>query len=95
MGGAEREEAGGGKPWSMALTPFGEVLPYAENRVTLSAKRTDQWGAPVPVIDAAHGRNEQVMMREAARDAYDRAIGLSSDPAVRDFLMQASRRPPD
>ena len=27
MGGAEREEAGGGKPWSMALTPFGEVLP--------------------------------------------------------------------
>jgi len=32
---------------------------------------------------------------EAARDAYDRAIGLSSDPAVRDFLMQASRRPPD
>ncbi|MDP1873978.1 GMC oxidoreductase [Phenylobacterium sp.] len=71
MGGAEREEAGGGKPWSMALTPFGEVLPCAENRVTLSASRTDQWGVPVPVIDAAHGRNEQVMMREAARDAYE------------------------
>lgn len=77
MGGAEREEATGGKPWSLSLTPFGEVLPNPDNRVILSATRTDQWGVPVPVIDAAHGRNEQVMMREAARDAYEmlKAVG--------------------
>lgn len=70
MGGAEREEMTGGKPWVMSLTPFGEVLPNPDNRVTLSAIRTDGWGMPVPVIDAAHGANERVMMREAARDAY-------------------------
>ena len=74
QGGAvrtRRAEAPGGLPWSMSLLPFGEVLPNPENRVTLSATRTDSWGAPVPVIDAAHGRNEQVMMREAARDAWE------------------------
>lgn len=32
---------------------------------------------------------------EAARDAYARAIGLTSDPAIRDFLMSASQRPAD
>ncbi|MDP3321394.1 MAG: RNA polymerase subunit sigma-70, partial [Bosea sp. (in: a-proteobacteria)] len=32
---------------------------------------------------------------EAAREAYGRAIGLSSDPAVRNFLMQASQRATD
>jgi len=74
QGGAvrsRRPEAHGGMPWSMSLLPFGEVLPNPDNRVTLSTSRTDSWGFPVPIIDAAHGRNEQVMMREAARDAWE------------------------
>ena len=74
QGGAvrsRRPEAHGGMPWSMSLLPFGEVLPNPDNRVTLSTSRTDSWGVPVPIIDAAHGRNEQVMMREAARDAWE------------------------
>ncbi len=74
QGGAvrtRRAEAPGGLPWSMSLLPFGEVLPNPDNRVTLSTSRTDSWGFPVPIIDAAHGRNEQVMMREAARDAWE------------------------
>ena len=80
QGGAvrtRRAEAPGGLPWSMSLMPFGEVLPNPDNRVTLAATRTDSWGVPVPVIDAAHGRNEYAMMREAARDAWEmlRAAG--------------------
>lgn len=74
QGGAvrsRRPEAHGGMPWSMSLLPFGEVLPNPDNRVTLSTSRADSWGFPVPIIDAAHGRNEQVMMREAARDAWE------------------------
>jgi choline dehydrogenase-like flavoprotein len=73
QGGAvrtRRAEAPGGLPWSMSLMPFGEVLPNPDNRVTLSASRRDSWGVPVPIIDAAHGRNEYLMMREAARDAW-------------------------
>jgi choline dehydrogenase-like flavoprotein len=74
QGGAvrsRRPEAHGGMPWSMSLLPFGEVLPNPDNRVTLSTSRTDSWGFPVPIIDAAHGRNEYLMMREAARDAWE------------------------
>ncbi|MBI1329727.1 MAG: GMC family oxidoreductase [Alphaproteobacteria bacterium] len=72
LGGAEREDDDiGKKPWSLSLMPFGEVLPNPDNRVTLSSKRTDQWGMPVPVIDAAHGKNEYAMMREAAKDAAE------------------------
>jgi choline dehydrogenase-like flavoprotein len=72
LGGAEREdEEPGKKPWTFSLLPFGEVLPNPDNRVTLSRTRTDKWGMPVPVIDAAHGRNEYAMMREAARDAAE------------------------
>ncbi|MCA6246840.1 MAG: GMC family oxidoreductase [Phenylobacterium sp.] len=74
QGGAvrtRRAEAPGGLPWSMSLMPFGEVLPNPDNRVTLSATRRDSWGVPVPVIDAAHGLNERLMMREAARDAWE------------------------
>ena len=73
QGGAvrsRRSEAPGGLPWSMSLMPFGEVLPNPDNRVTLSASRRDSWGVPVPIIDAAHGRNEYLMMREAAHDAW-------------------------
>jgi choline dehydrogenase-like flavoprotein len=73
QGGAvrsRRAEVPGGMPWSMSLMPFGEVLPNPDNRVTLSATRKDAWGVPVPVIDAAHGRNEYLMMREAAHDAW-------------------------
>lgn len=72
LGGAEREDDDiGKKPWSLSLMPFGEVLPNPDNRVTLSTKRTDKWGMPVPVIDAAHGPNEYAMMREAAKDAAE------------------------
>ena len=67
---SRRPQTPGGMPWSMSLLPFGETLPNPDNRVTLSATRTDSWGVPVPVIDAAHGPNEYLMMREAARDAH-------------------------
>ena len=77
LGGAEREDDIGRKPWSVSLVPFGEVLPNPNNRVTLSATRRDSWGIPVPVIDAAHGPNEYTMMLAAARDAAEmlRAVG--------------------
>ena len=70
QGGARKIRRGDGpKAWVLTLGPFGEVLPDPENRVTLSASRIDSWGIPLPRIEAAHGANEQAMMREAARDA--------------------------
>lgn len=74
VGGGDDEGLHG---WHFSLLPFGEVLPDPENRVTLSATRTDSWGMPVPIIGVTHGPNEYAMMRAAAKDAADmlRAAG--------------------
>ncbi len=49
-------------PWMVYISGFGEVLPYESNRVTLSDSNTDQWGIPVPHIDAEFGENEYKMI---------------------------------
>lgn len=56
-------------PWIVDIYAFGEVLPYADNRITLHANKTDRWGAPLPVIDCEMKDNEMLMMREASKDA--------------------------
>ena len=56
-------------PWSMGLGGFGETVPDANNRFTLSGN-TDKWGLPVVEFDAAWGENALkmriAMMNEAA-----------------------------
>jgi len=56
-------------PWFFRVKGFGEVLPNSENRVSLHPTKTDQWGFPVPVLDAVHGENELKLMQKASRDA--------------------------
>ena len=53
-------------PWQMYLNAYGECLPYAENRVTLSKAKKDKWGRPVPVIDCSFKENEQAMHADMA-----------------------------
>ena len=48
------------------LTAFGEMLPHADNRVTLDPAVTDEWGVPAARIRCVHGQNELVMARDAA-----------------------------
>jgi len=55
--------------WEMRLVGLGEMLPRAENRVTLDARRTDQWGLPLVHIDCTHGENERRLAERANRDA--------------------------
>jgi choline dehydrogenase-like flavoprotein len=55
--------------WEMRLVGFGEMLPRADNRVTLHATRKDAWGIPVPHIDCTHGENERRLAERANRDA--------------------------
>jgi choline dehydrogenase-like flavoprotein len=54
--------------WQMRLIGFGEMLPRAENRVTLG-ERTDAWGIPLLHIDVTHGENERRIAERANRDA--------------------------
>ncbi len=47
--------------WQMGIYAFGECLPYADNRMTLSKDKKDQWGRPVIAIDCEFKDNEKAM----------------------------------
>jgi choline dehydrogenase-like flavoprotein len=55
--------------WGMLLVGFGEMLPRADNRVTLHETRKDKWGIPLVHIDCTHGENERKLAERANRDA--------------------------
>jgi choline dehydrogenase-like flavoprotein len=76
-------------PWEMQLIGFGEMLPYADNRVTLHASARDKWGIPLVHIDVTHRENERKVAERANRDAMDMlaAAGFENvaplDPVIR------------
>ena len=43
------------------IHPYGEVLPYAHNRITVDRNRKDRYGVPLPSIDYRIGENERKM----------------------------------
>lgn len=54
-------------PAQFGLMGFGEMLPRAENRITLSPRRKDAWGIPAPHIDCSFGNNDLIVMKEQLR----------------------------
>lgn len=48
------------------IHPYGEVLPYAHNRITADRGRTDRYGVPLLNIDYRIGENEQKMATHMA-----------------------------
>ena len=59
-------------PALVALHPYGEVLPYADNRITVGDSGVDQYGVPIAKIDFKYRENERKMMREM----YDTAQSI-------------------
>jgi choline dehydrogenase-like flavoprotein len=51
-------------PARFALMGFGEMLPYADNRVSLSQSKRDAWGMPIPHISCSMHANELALLRE-------------------------------
>jgi choline dehydrogenase-like flavoprotein len=48
--------------WNFWMTGMGECLPYAENKVSLSADKKDNWGIPLLEIDCEYKKNELNML---------------------------------
>jgi choline dehydrogenase-like flavoprotein len=48
------------------IHPFGEVLPYAHNRITTDESRVDRYGVPLSKIDYRIGENERKMTEHMA-----------------------------
>jgi len=67
-------------PWGIRLTGFGEMLPNPDNRVTLHATKTDEWGIPQLRIDCVHGENDKELGRRMLEDA--KAMVLSAGGTI-------------
>ncbi len=57
--------------WTMGIGGFGEILPYAENRVTLDKTKKDKWGLNVLAIDCELKENEKKMRKDMLNDALE------------------------
>jgi choline dehydrogenase-like flavoprotein len=57
--------------WMMWMGSWGETLPYAENKIALSADKKDRWGLPVVEIDFSFQSNEQHMRKDSQQCAAE------------------------
>jgi choline dehydrogenase-like flavoprotein len=56
-------------PALVALHPYGEVLPYADNRITVGNAGVDGYGVPIARIEFKYRENERKMMAEMYQTA--------------------------
>jgi choline dehydrogenase-like flavoprotein len=59
-------------PAVLAVHPFGETIPKAENRITVKGSPLDQYGVPIARISYGIGENE----RRMSRDMYDTMLEI-------------------
>jgi len=57
--------------WTMGIGGFGEILPYHENKITLSKTVKDKWGLPVLDFDCEWKENESKMRVDMQNDAIE------------------------
>jgi choline dehydrogenase-like flavoprotein len=57
--------------WTMGMMGFGEVLPNADNKVTLDKTKKDKWGLPVLSFDCELKDNELKMRKDMMNDAAE------------------------
>ncbi|AKQ46632.1 GMC family oxidoreductase [Rufibacter radiotolerans] len=57
--------------WKMGIGGFGEILPYHDNKITLSKTKKDKWGLPVLDFDSEIKENERKMRLDMANDAKE------------------------
>jgi choline dehydrogenase-like flavoprotein len=58
-------------PWFMGLGGFGEILPYADNRMTLNRDVKDKHGLPTLTMNVTIRENEQAMRKDMAAAAAE------------------------
>ena len=58
-------------PWMMSMGSWGETLPYAENKISLSVDKKDRWGLPIVEIDFSFQSNEEHMRKDSQHCAAE------------------------
>lgn len=54
--------------WTIGATGFGEILPYHENKISLSKTGKDKWGLPILKMDAELKENELKMRKDIIKE---------------------------
>lgn len=57
--------------WTMGIGGFGEMLPYHDNKITLSKDKKDKWNMAVLEFDVEFKENELNMRKEIVTDAVE------------------------
>src|SRR3954469_9223896 len=79
FGVALKQEIKRRHPAWFEIHPYGEVLPYANNRITVDQGRRDRYGVPLLKIDYQIGENERKMavhMADAMEEIVHAAGGV-------------------
>ena len=57
--------------WVVSVAGFGEMLPHADNRVTLHASKRDKWGIPLLHLECEARENDLKMAKQIAADGRE------------------------
>ncbi|KQR71608.1 GMC oxidoreductase [Rhizobium sp. Leaf341] len=63
----------------LAFFGFGRMLPYADNRITLDARRTDAWKIPVPHIRCVMQDEEHALLKRQEESLIAMVQGVGGD----------------
>ncbi|HEY1579281.1 MAG TPA: GMC family oxidoreductase [Terracidiphilus sp.] len=89
--GVQVSQAPADEEWSsFSAASFGEMLPRAENRVTLDPKLRDAWGIPALRIDCRHGSEDMLLARKQVSALRELAAAFGVELTQAD----AEPRPP-
>src|SRR4051812_4332009 len=70
--GADLKEAlGQPGQWTMGIGGFGEMLPYHDNKITLSKDKKDKWNMPQIEFDVEFKENELNMRKDIVNDGVE------------------------
>lgn len=80
VGAALKEALAEPGDWKIGATGFGEILPYHENKISLSTEVKDKWGLPVLEMDAELKENEMKMREDIKQELKNmlEAAGVKS-----------------
>lgn len=71
QGSVGRAPVAEGSASSLSFFGFGLMLPHADNRITLDARRKDAWGIPVPHIRCVMHDSEREMLKKQEKTLID------------------------
>ena len=57
--------------WTIGIGGFGEMLPYHDNKISLSKEKKDKWNMPVLEFDVEFKENELNMRKEIVSDGVE------------------------